>query len=223
MVMEPYFLLVTLHVVLFAYWLGGDWGVFVCSRYIARPELSLAERERFLEALMAIDMLPRTAIVLLPFVGLQLAALRGLIAISQAALVAAWTIGITWLLVIWAVYRNMGTPSGLRWLRIDVGWRIVLILSLVITGIASFVNAWPVAAKWLAAKLLVYAALLCLGLYLRISIKGWQEGFTRLRAGESGPHIDALFVDGRRRAKYAAWLFWSLIILMAWLGIRQPF
>jgi len=66
---EPYFLLVTLHVVLFAYWLGGDWGVFVCSRYIAKPELSLEERERFLEALMAIDILPRTAIVLLPFVG----------------------------------------------------------------------------------------------------------------------------------------------------------
>lgn len=223
MAIEPYFLLVTLHVVLFAYWLGGDWGVFVCSRYIARPELSLAERERFLEALMAIDILPRTAIVLLPFVGLQLAALRGSIEISQTALVVAWVIGITWLLVIWAAYRNMRKPSGLKWQRIDVGWRVVLILFLVVTGIASFVNAWPVPTKWIAAKLLVYAALLCVGLYLRISIKSWREGFTRLRAGESGPDIDALFIDGRRRAKYAAWLFWSLIIVMAWLGIRQPF
>ena len=52
--MEAYFLLVTLHVILFAYWLGGDFGVYVCSRYIARPDLSLSERERFLEALLAI-------------------------------------------------------------------------------------------------------------------------------------------------------------------------
>ena len=41
---EPYFLLVVLHVVLFAYWLGADFGVFTCSRYIVRPDLPLAER-----------------------------------------------------------------------------------------------------------------------------------------------------------------------------------
>jgi hypothetical protein len=223
MTIEPYSLLVTLHVVLFAYWLGGDWGVFVCSRYVAKPELSLAERERFLEALMAIDILPRTAIVLLPFVGLQLAALRGSVQISQAGLALAWVVGLIWLGVIWAAYRNMRKPSGIFWQRIDVGWRIILILVLIATGITSLLNAWPFNAKWIATKLLVYAALLCVGLYLRISIRGWREGFSRLRDGQSGPDIDALFIDGRRRAKYAAWLFWSLIVVMAWLGIRQPF
>ena len=74
---HSYTVLVTLHVVLFAYWLGGDFGVYVCSRYIVRPDLPLNERERFLEALMAIDIMPRTAIVLLPVVGLQLAVLPG--------------------------------------------------------------------------------------------------------------------------------------------------
>lgn len=223
MPIEPYFLLVTLHVVLFAYWLGGDWGVFVCSRYIAKPELSLEERERFLEALMAIDILPRTAIVLLPFVGLQLAALRGSVQVSGTSLALAWTVGLVWLAVVWAAYRTMRKPSGVIWQRIDVGWRIVLILVLIATGLASLIKAWPVNTDWIAAKLLVYAALLCVGLYLRISIRGWREGFSRLRSGESGPDVDALFIDGRRRAKYAAWLFWSLIIVMAWLGVRQPF
>ena len=51
---EPYFWLVTAHVVLFAYWLGGDFGVYVCSRYVVRPDLPITERERFLDALMAI-------------------------------------------------------------------------------------------------------------------------------------------------------------------------
>lgn len=73
---EPYLLLVVLHVVLFAYWLGGDFGVFVGSRYVVQADLPLAERERFLNALLAIDIMPRTAIVLLPCVGVQLAAMR---------------------------------------------------------------------------------------------------------------------------------------------------
>ncbi|MCP5139093.1 MAG: hypothetical protein H6979_04495 [Chromatiales bacterium] len=53
-------------------------------------------------------------------------------------------------------------------------------------------------------------------------IRGWRLSFARLRNGESGADIDALFVDGHRKAQRAAWLFWTLII-MAWLGIVQPF
>jgi hypothetical protein len=219
---EPYFLLVTLHVVLFAYWLGGDWGVFVCSRYIARPELSLGERERFLEALMAIDILPRTAIVLLPFVGLQLAVLRGLVQIPQGLLVFFWIIALAWLVVIWMAYRTQRQPSGKYWQRIDVSWRVVLIFILISTGVMSLLGSAPVNGNWVAAKLLVYAALLIVGLYLRLAIRSWRQGFASLREGITGPDIDRLFIEGRRKAKYAAWFFWSLIIVMAWLGIRQP-
>jgi len=57
---------------------------------------------------------------------------------------------------------------------------------------------------------------------MRVRIRGWRLSFARLRNGESGADIDALFVDGHRKAQRAAWLFWTLII-MAWLGIVQPF
>lgn len=220
---HSYTVLVTLHVVLFAYWLGGDFGVYVCSRYIVRPDLPLNERERFLEALMAIDIMPRTAIVLLPVVGLQLAVLRGAALIPPFSMVIAWTLAIAWLAVVWMAYLKLRTPGGKYWQRIDVGWRIVLIAVLIWAGTVSLLNAWPINAKWIATKLLVYAALLVVGLYLRVSIRGWRSGFARLRKGESGADIDALFVEGHRKAQRAAWLFWALIITMAWLGITQPF
>jgi hypothetical protein len=220
---EVYPLLVTLHVVLFAYWLGGDFGVYVCSRYVARPDLPLDERERFLEALMAIDIMPRTAIVLLPVVGLQMAVLRGSMQMPPVATVIAWALGLAWLTVVWMVYRNLRTPTAKYWQRIDVGWRVLLILGLIWAGGASLLHASPVNSNWIATKLLVYAALLVVGLYLRMSIRGWRLGFERMRKGQSGPDIDALFVDGRRKAQRGAWLFWSLIITMAWLGITQPF
>lgn len=220
---HSYTLLVTLHVVLFAYWLGGDFGVYVCSRYIVRPDLPLNERERFLEALMAIDIMPRTAIVLLPVVGLQMAVLRGSALIPPVVMVIAWAVAIAWLTVVWMAYLKMRTPDGKYWQRIDVSWRVVLIMILIWAGTVSLLNDWPINAKWIAAKLLVYAALLVVGLYLRVSIRGWRAGFASLHNGESGPAIDALFVAGRRKAQRAAWLFWALIITMAWLGISQPF
>lgn len=37
--MDAYTLLVVVHVLRFAYWLGADWGVFVTSRYVASAEL----------------------------------------------------------------------------------------------------------------------------------------------------------------------------------------
>ena len=220
---EPYFLLVVLHVVLFAYWLGADFGVFTCSRYIVRPDLPLAERERFLEALLAIDIMPRTAIVLLPFVGLQMASMRGSIDLSSATLVVAWSVGFVWLAVVWMAYLKTREPTGPFWQRIDVSWRVVLIVILWVLGVSSLLRGAPFTAKWIAVKLLVYAALLMVGLYLRVSIRGWRRGFIRLGQGESGRDIDALFSDGRRRAKYAAFVFWALIVTMAWLGITQPY
>ncbi|GMU76920.1 MAG: hypothetical protein AMXMBFR45_24110 [Gammaproteobacteria bacterium] len=220
---EPYFWLVTAHVVLFAYWLGGDFGVYVCSRYVVRPDLPITERERFLDALMAIDIMPRTAIVLLPAVGLQLATMRGAVDIGAGGLAVVWLLDAIWLSVVWMAYRTLRQPSGARWQQIDVAWRFVLVVGLLWAGVQSLRRGTPVHSNWIATKLLVYAALLMVGLYLRISIRGWRAGFARLRNGEQGPAVDALFANAHRRARYAAWLFWLLIITMAWLGVTQPF
>lgn len=220
--LDAYTLLVTLHVVLFAYWLGPDLGVYVCSRYVARPDLPTAERLRFLEALLAIDILPRSAIVLLPVVGLQLGVMRGSVELPAPVLALAWLLGLAWLALVWAAYKTARKPEGLRWQRIDVAVRLVLIPGLVAAGAYSLITGGPVTSGWVALKLIVYAALLAMGLYLRTIIRAWRQGFARLAAGEQSPEIDALFIDGRRRARYGAWTFWALIILMAFLGITQP-
>ena len=58
--MDLYWTLVFLHVIAFAYWLGGDFGVYVTGGYVARADLPLAERLRFLHAFFEVDILPRT-------------------------------------------------------------------------------------------------------------------------------------------------------------------
>ncbi|MCC7199428.1 MAG: hypothetical protein IT483_07960 [Gammaproteobacteria bacterium] len=220
---ELYFLLVTLHVVLFAYWLGGDWGVYVCSKYIARPDLSMAERKRFLDALMMIDILPRTGIVLLPVIGLQMALLRGTVTLPSWVGSASLVVGAAWLAVIWTAYARRGTPFGARMTSIDIGWRAVLIVVLLAAGGWSLANGGPFQEPWVAMKLIVYAVLLVVGLYLRLAIRIWIEGFRRLATEGPSDAINALFIQGRERARWAAYVFWSLVVLTGYLGIRQPF
>lgn len=109
---EPCLLLVTLHVALFAYRLGGVSGVYACSRHIARPELPLEERARFPPALMAVEILLRTASVLLPVVGLQLAAPRGSVNISTARHTIARILGLIRPTIVWMAYLNLRKPTG---------------------------------------------------------------------------------------------------------------
>ena len=217
-----YWPLVFLHLLAFAYWLGGDFGVYVTGGYVARADLPVAERLRFLDALMRIDILPRTGIVLLPVVGLQLAALRGAIVLPGWALLVGWTLGLAWLVLVWTVYRKRGTPVGEMLQTFDVRLRMVLIAVLVAVGAWSLLGDGPVREHWLAAKFLTYAALLGIGLWLRTVIKAWVEGFTVLRAGPD-PAAERLIAAGLRRGRRGAYLFWTMIGLTAYLGLAKPF
>lgn len=217
-----YWPLVFLHVLAFAYWLGGDFGVYVTGGFVARADLPLAERLRFLDALLRIDLLPRTGIVLLPVLGAQIAALRGAITPPPWLQLAFWLLGISWLMLVWAVFAKRGTKLGERLQRLDVGFRWLLIPVLAGIGLWSLTGAGPVAERWLAAKLVTYAALLAIGLYLRTVIQSWVEGFRLLREGPD-ERAEALIAAGLGRGRRGAYLFWVVIALTAWLGIAKPF
>jgi hypothetical protein len=220
--MDLYWTLVFLHVIAFAYWLGGDFGVYVTGGYVARADLPLAERLRFLDALLKIDILPRTGIVLLPVLGLQIAALRGAIFLPEWGKVLVWLAGAAWVAIVWGVFARRGTPLGERLQRIDVTLRYVAILALVVIGTWSLVEVGPVKEKWLAAKFLTYATLLAIGLYLRSVIKAWRIGFIELQRGPS-ESAERLIAFGIQRGRRGAWLFWAIIALTAYLGVAKPF
>lgn len=220
--MDLYWTLVFFHVIAFAYWLGGDFGVYVTGGYVARADLPVAERLRFLEALLKIDILPRTGIVLLPVLGLQIAALREAIYLSEWARLAVWVGGAVWVALVWGVFSQRGTSLGERLQRIDVGLRYIIIFVLVVVGTWSLIDVGPVKEKWLAAKFLTYATLLIIGLYLRSVIKAWRVGFIELKRGPS-ESAEQLIALGIQRGRRGARVFWAVIALTAYLGVAKPF
>jgi hypothetical protein len=112
---EHHIYLVYAHLLLFAYWLAPDWGVYVTSSYVARADLPLEERRRFLQAALRIDLVPRSCLIALLPLGLQLASNMQLIALPAAVMPWIWLAGLAWLLLSWAVYRHQADALGSRW------------------------------------------------------------------------------------------------------------
>jgi hypothetical protein len=227
-VIAEYSLWQYLHILLFAYWLGADLGVFLAARYVARGDLRLDERLRFLELLLRVDMGPRTALILMIPVGSTLAARLGAAAIHGPLLAAIWGIALLWLAVAWWIVllpRHDATAllSLLdRWLRIGVvaGFAGVALLSMV--------RGTPIEAPWLAAKLLLFAGVVLLGLLLRGVLRDWGSGFAQLRAAEGRDdaarvrEANALIGAAHRRSTPYAMLLWLLVAAIAFLGVTKP-
>ena len=217
-----YLLLVVVHVLLFAYWLGADWGVYVTSRYVADPKLSLEERRRFLQAAFRIDLLPRISFTLLLPVGVQLAAYYGAWPFHRAFVPAVWVFAIAWMILNVAGYLHTGTPVGDRLRGIDQSIRLVMAPVLVAAGLWSVFSGHPIAPLFVALKLMVFGCMIIVGLILRAIMKNWAIGFRRLATEGPSTAVDAIFQASLGRARYIAYFMWSLSGVMAILGVTRP-
>ena len=101
---DPHTLLIYVHLVLFVYWLGPDWGVYVTTHYICKAGLPIEERRRFLAAMLRIDLVPRSCLILLFPVGLTLADGLGLSPVTGA-----------WLLLVWVLFPVLVITSRKFW------------------------------------------------------------------------------------------------------------
>lgn len=219
---NAYTILVIVHVVLFAYWLGGDWGVYVNAKYVADAKLSLDERRRFLQASFRIDLMPRIAFPLLLVVGLQLAAFNGAWPIVGPFMSAVWIAGLAWLAVNIAGYLRQGTAAGDRLRNIDQSVRMVLAPVLICIGAWSLIGGAPIALKFIALKLIVFGCMIVVGLVLRAIMRNWAIGFRRLATEGPSVAVDELFQHSLQRARFVAYGMWSLSGVMAILGIAKP-
>ena len=217
--MTTYQLLVVAHILLFAYWLGADWGVYVNSHYVADPKLSLDERRRFLMAAFRIDLLPRISFTLLLPVGLQLATIYGRVPWPPAVMVVVWLASAVWLAINVTGYRRSGTPIGDRMRSADMWVRIVLAPLLILVGLYLAMTGGPVAPLFIALKLAVFGVMIIVGLVLRTMMKDWAIGFAKLARGGPDPEVDASFLRSLQRAKYVAYFMWSLSGVMVVLGV----
>jgi hypothetical protein len=220
---DPHTLLLYGHLVLFVYWLGPDWGVYVTTHYICKAGLPIEERRRFLAAMLRIDLVPRSCLILLFPVGLSLADGLGLSPVTGLWLIPVWVFFIAWLLLSWGVYINKGPGNGTTFRKIDNGLRWVVAPVLVLTGAVSLVLDIGFGTSWLGLKVMLFGVLVFIGLWLRSFVGDLVLGFQRLGAEGSTPEVEAIFSSMLARSKPVAYLFWGTSLLLAFLGLAKPF
>lgn len=224
MSIDPYLVLVFVHILLFAYWLGGDLGVFFSARFVADRNLSMEERFRFMHVLLACDMGPRTALIMLGPVGLEMARIIGVFEVKPAVGGIVWLAAFIWLGVNWWMFFNERHPLTAKLRNYDLGLRYILIALIAAVAIYSIFKGEPVLMTWLQVKLLVFAAAISMGVYLRGEIKQWIVGFGMVRqGGEAADKGNTIIEQSLVRSRRAALLLWFLVALAAFLGKVKPF
>jgi hypothetical protein len=216
-------LLQFLHIILLVYWLGADLGVFICGTRIIRDDLSLDERLRIREIAMDLDMAPRTALPLMIPVGFSLATTYGA-PITGIWLIFLWLAALLWVALVWAQHFNKKPAFGKIITRIDYTIRYALIVILGAFGIYCLITNSLISDHWLAAKILLFAAIILNGIWLRQISKKWQPAFEKVRAGGEARILGEQMIKANRAIiKLAALTIWFLLGLTAFLGVVKPF
>jgi len=220
--MDAYPLLLLAHLLLFAYWLGSDIGVFYSSYRVCDASLSRDARLTALRIMGWIDMVPRYCLVLMVPFALSLTAAMGFWRLAPTALAALWAASAGWLWMVWAIHHHQGTPLAETLRRIDYAVRIVAIAALVGVGLAGLLGVGPLQAPWLAAKALLFGLLVGCGLMIRVTAKPFGPAFAEIMRSGSTADAEARLNGAMNRARPFVVAIWIGLVLMAYLGAVKP-
>lgn len=214
-----------LHVLVFVYWLGGDLGAFYSSQYLTRPGVPAAQRLLAARIVGAVDMAPRTALILALPTGLSLAIVKGWIGLpnATAGLVQAgvWLLSLAWLLAAWQRHLSHGQAQPVLQ-QFDMGLRLILI-GLGCTALALSLSASPPWPMFVALKLACLAVATGLGLLIRRVLTPLGPALAGLSVPERADAAEASLAVTLRRARPLVVGIWICLIVAACLGFaRQP-
>lgn len=206
------------HLLVPVYWLGGDLGAFYGARFVTDPSRDVAERMLALKMLNAIDMAPRTALLLAFPTGFSLAVAKGWIAAGAAVVAIVWIVALIWLATAWLVHWRHGEAV---WRRADGVMRVLAVPALAGGALAGFSGAWAL-PLFIAAKLMLLAVAIVLGLVVRRVLVPMVPAIGRLSAHAADPQDDAIIARALGQARPAVVLIWMVVLAASLLGIATP-
>ena len=208
------------HIVLFAYWLGADLGVFLGAKHMAKPGLDWQERMRMRRLVLAIDLGPRVALIMMLPVGFQLAQAWGA-PIPSGWMPIVWIVAFAWLALMLSVHFQAGSDIGETLRKLDLGVRYVVMLSMLGAGIAAFSGAIENLPGWLSFKLGLFGLIIGNGLLLRRAASGWTRA-AECYADNDIAGGEAIIQDTRDGGARLALMIWTLVAIMAFVGTVKP-
>lgn len=202
------------HVLVLVYWLGGDLGAFYASTLVTRASEPSAARVAAARILNAVDMAPRTALILAFPTGASLATAKGWIEWPLWAEAGAWLGALAWIAVIWRLHAAGASP-GLK--ALDLIVRIGALVGLL--AAAALLTEWPLFLRLKAALL---ALAIGFGLAVRGVLRPFGAAFAAIAQGRSTPEAEAALAGSLGRARVSVVGIWFTLLTAAWLGLWTP-
>jgi hypothetical protein len=202
-----------LHLLVFAYWLGGDVGAFTASFTVTDRGQSPAARLAAARILNHVDMAPRSALILTLPTGLTLALQKGWIALPGEAVLVVWAASLVWLAALWSQH-GAKQPNKI-WRIADLSIRVALIAGLVVA-----VTLAP--PLFLTIKFLCLSIATALGLAIRFAVAPMGPAIGQLAQGQASPDADRAVAQALRIARPLVVCIWICLLIAAWAGIAKP-
>jgi hypothetical protein len=220
--MGLYDILVYLHVLAFAVWLGGGLGVAVLNNAIFAPGKSIDTRLEIVRLSYLLQMGPRMAWVVTLPLSLTLIDVAGYWDVPTWGLRVVWLVAALWFGLIWAIY-GVKNPTDVARLRgIEQGLKLVFVAFFAAIGIVSTLGWGPFVDGWLALKALAFSALFAAAFFGDQNAQAmdqWVLDFTQQGTSEAQeqPLRRAL-----RTAGLWSWTCLILVLIAGFLGTVKP-
>ncbi|MFN9730288.1 MAG: hypothetical protein ACK59M_07470 [Pseudomonadota bacterium] len=212
------------HILAAGYWLGTDLAVYYTAGIIADRKAPAAVRLWAGRAMLLLDMVPRTCLIVTFAVGLTLAAQAGFLAPLRAWLPAVWVGALGWLALTWSVFRLEHSPLGHRLARIDFALRIAIAAGCLYGAALLWTGSDAIArTPWLALKLAILGAIIGLGLVIRVQLRPFGALFGKAVSGQAGAADEDALARLIARVKVPVWAIWVAVAAAIALGRLKPY
>ena len=211
-----------MHLLLFAYWLGGDIGVFYSSGFAVNRKLSRGARQAAGTIMMNLDLIPRLCLSLMLTVGGILTHYYG-IDHPLWQMVGIILLGPIWTCSLIYIHFNEGTDLVKTMTKIDYYFRWIMVFTLIASVSYAFyftdrLNANP----WIGAKLIIFAALIFCGIMIRKYIGGFIKGIHNIATDNINEVDDIAMAESLSKARVFVLTIWVLLLVEVWIGVVKP-
>ena len=184
------------------------------------PKLSPAQRHTALKIMLGCDQGPKLAMPLIFAIGFAMAANIGFIAVPTFVTVLVCVVCLAWFANVNWLYFTQNAAAKAKVAQFDLWFRIVVVIGLVATAGHALTSESFIKADWLAAKVLVFAALVACGIYIRIQLKPFVAAFGQLMTKGSSTEVEQTLSRALARCRPAVYLIWLGLIVSAALGLH---
>jgi len=209
-----------LHIVLLVFWLGPDVAITIAGSYAANTQLSASQRAGAARMAEYYAIMPKVCMSLMLTVGGILSEYVGL-EHPWWQMAGIVLVGPLWLSLTLLAWFGSG-GAGLAASRLERWLRIALVFGIPVSVGYSTITGRLAEAPYVGSKLLLFAAVLVLGLLASRAYAPFLAAVRALRPDAPAPELEQTIANGFRRGRLFVFATWAALLLAALIGVVKP-